>query len=156
MSISKRVRGCMELEEATAEIYTKFMRMFPAEAAFWEDMILDEKKHSKLYMIGEFFNIFGEGDGQVGIPPQEIIDKSLEYARGVLRRINESPVSLEDALRMALELEKGALENLPHEMAAPPGTESSVEDFKKILVDELSHIDKISSRMMDKGFMKAS
>ena len=34
------------MEEAVASIYGPFIRLFPYEKAFWEDLYQDEKKHS--------------------------------------------------------------------------------------------------------------
>lgn len=154
VELADRILGCMAVEQASADVYSTLMSIFPGEKDFFEDLYKDELKHSTLFIDGALFDVFGIEKKQVLPPELDLIRKTIDYAKQMNIRIRTSPVSLDEALKMALTLEESMVESFANEVLA--GEERIVEGFAEILKDEKRHIEKLRDFMSYRGILKVS
>ncbi|MBI4825618.1 MAG: hypothetical protein HY807_04265 [Nitrospirae bacterium] len=154
-----RINGCIAVEHAVASIYGSFMKMFPEERGFWEALHNDEVEHS-IFLI-DTLNLF---DG-AKLPPDmhppalPFVVKTLEFANNINFRIRMSRVSLEEALKIALELEETMVEIFINNLISGMMSEnkiSSSTDFNRVLAAEKEHVTRIRDMMLKKGVIRPS
>ncbi|MEW6053235.1 MAG: hypothetical protein AB1552_05505 [Nitrospirota bacterium] len=156
MEIHTLIKGCIAIERAAASIYSNFMRAFPEEKAFWEDLYNDEIGHSSfLADAGSqgLFNGLKVHDLPVTVP---LIEKTLQFADNIHSHVQFNPVSFEEACRLALKLEETMVETFTNDVIAHLSGSRSSSFLKRILGEEKAHIEKIRDIMISKGFMKLS
>lgn len=151
--VKEKIMKCIDLEMACAEIYRTFMRLFPAERDFWEGLAKEEENHAKFYYTLDFLKLVGESPDQLSLPSLNLIDKTLDFAENIKTQIQTKlTITLEEALNMALLLEKSLLETYLFEIRDED--DSAFMDIKKMLVDEKTHVDKLEEFMIKKGYAK--
>ncbi len=155
MQITKLINGCLEIELAVASIYSRFAHLFPQEKVFWEDLYEDERRHISFLIeagnSGTFDELVTEDMG-FSMP---LLDRTRTFVANESYRIEVNPVSMEDALRMAMEIEQTKVEAFANELIANLSPADN-EAFLKILMDEKTHIAKIRNMMIRRGFLKLS
>lgn len=151
----ERIAGCIQIENAAADIYSSFMRMFPAERDFWDGLFQDEIRHSTILSDAEVFGVFGEVDGELSPPAIPYISRTLAFAEKVRERIRSGPILLEEALRMALTLEESMAEGFIYDVMERMGAETP-DGFTLILSEEKAHVDKLRDFMEKRGMLKVS
>ncbi len=155
MDIYKLINGCLMMEEAVASIYGTFIRLFPHEKAFWEDLYKDEKKHSSFLIESTACGIFdGMQETDLGLS-MPLLSRTQKYIENVINHIRANPVSLEEALKMSLEIEETTVEIFANELIANLGSSDS-NAFLQMLMEEKTHVAKIKNKMIEKGFLKLS
>ncbi len=81
------------------------------------------------------------------------LERTLEFARSVRTKIQSQPVTLEEALGMALKLEESMVEIFTNALIS--GNNDSFErNVEEMLVDERGHIDRIKNEMINREFLK--
>lgn len=154
-----RINGCIAVEHAVASIYGSFMKMFPEERSFWEELHNDELEHS-VFLI-DTLNIFDSAmlPPDMHPPALPFVVKTLEFANNINYRIRQRQVSLEEALRIALELEETMVEIFINNLISGMMSEnkiSSSADFGKMLAAEQEHVNRIRDMMLKKGVIRPS
>lgn len=159
MGSSEKINGCIAIEQAAASIYITFMKLFPEEKDFWEGLYRDEIDHSSFLQDASSLMIFSELPTQVQPPSVPFIVKTLEFTQNLKKQILLSPISLEDALHIALKLEETMVETYTNELIADSKSiddKSYFMDLEKMIIEERGHINKIKNMMLGKGFLKIS
>jgi len=155
MEINQLIDGCLEIELAVASIYSRFAQLFLQENVFWEDLYNDERGHISFLIeageSGRFDEMLTE-DAGFSMP---LIDRTRTFIANESYRIEVNPVSLEDALRMAMEIEQTKVEAFANELIANLSPADN-EAFLRILMDERTHVAKIRNMMIRKGLLKFS
>lgn len=143
------------MEDAVAAIYERFMQLFPQEKGFWEDLYQDEKSHTSFLTEAADSGRFDEmhPDNLGFSMPQ--LDRTRTFIENMSNNIKSNPVSLEDALNMALQIEETVVEAFTNELIACLSP-SDKNALYKMLMEEKSHIAKIKDMMIEKGFLKLS
>ena len=155
MEIYQLINGCLVMEYAVASIYSSFMQLFPQEKDFWEDLYKDERNHSSFLMEAAESGKFDE------IQPDKLgfsmpqLDRTRKFIENIINSIKSNPVSLEDALNMALKIEETFVEAFTNELIACLSPSDS-NTFLQMLMEEKTHIAKIKNMMIEKGFLKLS
>ncbi len=140
---------CIDLEIAVSAIYRDFMLLFPAEGAFWAQLAREEEEHARLYMAGDIMRVTGEHAG-IRFPPTVLVARTLEFAEQIRDLIGSRPITLQEALDMALKLEKTVAESIIFDL---PETDNPViANLRKIIADTEAHADRIERFRMEKGF----
>ncbi|MCG2720919.1 MAG: hypothetical protein L6290_02730, partial [Thermodesulfovibrionales bacterium] len=85
-----------------------------------------------------------------------IILDTVAFTRNVKNNILYGPVSLEDALKIALKLEETMVEIFTNQLIAKLSNYQSQTALDEMLAAERFHLDKIRNRMIDAGFLKLS
>jgi len=83
------------------------------------------------------------------------LDRTKTFITNISNQINFSPVSLEDALKMALKIEETMVEAFTNELIANLSP-SDNKAFLELLMEEKTHIAKVKNMMIQKGFLKLS
>ena len=86
---------------------------------------------------------------------EPLLDRTKTFITNLSNQINFSPVSLEDALKMALKIEEIMVEAFTNELIANLSL-SNNDAFLQMLMEEKTHIARIRNMMIKKGFLKLS
>jgi len=156
MELINFIHGCREVEEAVASIYRTFADLFPENRAFWEDLYRDELEHSFWLSDADNAEAIDLLPSVDLLPSMNIIERTLAYARGKSMHIKTNPVTFEDALRIALQLEESMVETFTNEMTANIFASDYESLSQKIIAAEKRHIGKIEDMMIGKGFLQLS
>jgi len=141
--------NCVDVEVAASLIYKKFMLMFPDEAGFWGQLAREEEDHARLYLAGDILKVIGEYAG-IQFPPSAFIQKTIEFTQQIREQIETRPVTLKEALDMALKLENTIMESIVFNL--PDSDNPVIRNLRKIFTDTESHIDRIENFRIEKGF----
>jgi len=145
--------NCVDLEVAVSLIYKAFMMMFPSERAFWGQLALEEEDHARLYLAGDILQVTGEYAG-IQFPPSAFIEKTLEFTEQIKKLIMSHPITLKEALELALKLEKTLAESIVFDL--PDSSNPVIANLRKIITDTEAHADRIERFMIEKGFSHMS
>jgi len=156
MELKNFINGCRTVEETVASIYRKFADFFPEYRSFWEDLYRDELEHSFWLSDASHNEAIDLLPSEDLMPSMEVIERTIAFARGKSLYINTNPVTFEEALRIALQLEESMVETFTNEMAANLFASDYESLSQKIIVAEKLHINKIEDMMIAKGFLQLS
>ena len=156
MELIKFINGCRAVEEAVASIYRTFADFFPEHRSFWEDLYRDELEHSFWLSDTNRAEAIDLLPSEDLMPSMELIDQTLAFATGKSQHIKTNPVNLEEALRIALQLEESMVETFTNEMTANLFSSDYKSLSQKIIEAEKLHISKIEDMMIGKGFLQVS
>jgi hypothetical protein len=145
----KILLDCIDLEIAVSLIYREFMRLFPAESDFWMQLSLEEEDHARLYLAADLLQVTGEYEG-IRFPPAAYVTMTLAFTEQIKDQLRKRSFSLNDALDIALKLEKAVAESIVFEL--PEGGDPVIANLRKIVSDTEAHIDRIDRFMMAKGY----
>jgi hypothetical protein len=140
---------CVDLEVAASLIYREFTLMFPAEGDFWAQLAREEEDHARLYLAGDILKVTGIFPG-IQFPPAVLIERTLEFASQIQELLRNRPISLKEALDMALMLEKTLAESIVFEF--PETNNPVIANIRKIITDTEAHVDRIEKFKIEKGF----
>ena len=155
MEIDQLVKGCLVVELAVATIYSDLMHLFPQEKYFWDDLYKDEKRHISFLIEAADSGRFDEmqtADLGFSMP---LLDRTEKFIVNINNHIGINPVSLEESLNMALQIEETKVEAFANELIANLSAADSGA-FLQLLMEERTHIAKIKNMMIEKGFLKLS
>ena len=145
----KILLDCVDLEIAVSLIYREFIRLFPAESDFWMQLSLEEEDHARLYLAADLLQVTGEYAG-IRFPPAAYVTKTLAFTEQIKDQLRKSPLSLHDALDIALNLEKTVAESMVFEL--PESGDPVIINLRKIISDTEAHIDRIDRFKLEKGY----
>lgn len=156
MELQGVINGCRAVEEAVATVYATFADLFPEEKEFWYDLYTDEVEHSIWMTKGSRADTIELLPSGSPPPSLESIVKTLEFVRGTVRRVKSSAVTLEEALRLALQIEESMVETFTNELSANLFASDYKSLSERIIAAEKQHISKIEDMMLRKGFLLLS
>jgi ferritin len=142
------INESMNLELNVAELYLMFHDLFPEDAAFWWNLVVEEKNHAALFRSGEelFLSRSKFPVDLVRGPLQDLIDKNRELS-SLIEEYERNPPSREEAFNIALSIENSAGElHFQRFMDKDPGSRMG-EIFQQLNQDDKDHVEKISSYM---------
>lgn len=144
------------MEQTVATIYSIFMKKFPEEKSFWEDLFNDEAQHQSILTSAEYIESIDLLPSKDIVPSIKLIESSLRSAAYAMSTIKSGTVTLEDALRTALYLEESMVEMFANELMAKIFSFDYKSLSGKLIAAERLHIDKIEDMMIKKGFLQMS
>jgi rubrerythrin len=154
MNIQELIGGCIEIEQAAAHIYSNFMQLFPKERVFWEDLVNDEMSHTTFLLEANRIGMFDDVQREEMLLSGQIVSNTVAFTRNVKNMILYGPISLEDALKIALKLEETMVEIFTNQLISNLSHYQSQSALDQMLNAERSHVDKIRKKMIDAGFLK--
>jgi rubrerythrin len=155
MEIDQLIKGCLVVELAVASIYSSLVHLFPKEKDFWDSLYNDEKRHISFLIEAADSGRFDEmqtADLGFSMP---LLDRTEKFIVNINNHIGNNPVSLEEALNMAFQMEETKVEAFTNELMANLSSADS-KAFLQLLMEEKTHIAKIKNMMIEKGFLKLS
>ena len=150
------INGCRAVEEAVATVYMTFADLFPNEKAFWQDLYTDELEHSFWMSEGGRADAIELLPSESLLPSLESIVKTLQFVRGTFRRVKSSAITLEEALRLALQIEESMVETFTNELSANLFASNYQSLNERIIAAEKQHVRKIEDMMISRGFLLMS
>lgn len=144
------------MEEAVASVYLTFMRLFPEEKTFWEDLFNDETRHQSLLTDARYVESIDLLSSKDILPSMEHIELSLKSAAYTIVHIKSNPVTLEEALKIALRLEETMVEIFANELTANLFATDYESLSRRLTAAEKMHISKIEDMMIERGFIQVS
>lgn len=156
MELKNFINGCRAVEETVAFIYRTFADFFPEHRSFWEDLYRDELEHSFWLSDSNHTEAIDLLPSEDLLPSMEVIERTLSFALGKSEYIRSNPVTFEEALNLALQLEESMVETFTNELAANLFASDYKSLSRKIITAEKLHINKIEDMMIGKGFLQLS
>lgn len=144
------------MEEAVASIYRIFMTLFPKEKIFWEDLANDEVQHQAWLTDAVYIESLDLMSSNDVLPSMEHIALSLKSAAFTISHIKSNPVTLEEALKIALRLEDTMVEIFANELTANLFAHDYESLSRRLVTAEKLHINKIEDMMIERGFLQVS
>lgn len=154
MDLTSLINGCIQMEQTVASIYSTFTQLFPEEEIFWEDLFRDEMDHASWLTDVNYIESIDLLPSNEILPSMKQIENSLSFAENKRMHIKSNPVTLEEALKIALKLEETTVETFANELKANLFASDYRSLSEKLLIAEKLHIDKIKDMMIKKGFLQ--
>jgi hypothetical protein len=157
MEIRDTINKCVALEQAIASIYSTFMKKFPEDRDFWEDLCSDEMKHASLLNDADTSGSLSGYPVKSMISSIPFVEKTIEFAKGIKKQITSGAVTPEYAFETALRLENTVVEIFTNRIITDLKTDNNEAlsvHFRKMLTAEKDHVDKIRDMMKRKGYDK--
>jgi rubrerythrin len=154
MDLKNVIDGCIQMEQTVASIYSMFMQLFPEEKMLWEDLLRDETDHALWLTDANYIESIDLLPSNDILPSMKQIEHSLKFADNKRTQIKINPVTMEEALNIALKLEETMVEAFANELKANLFSSDYSSLCEKLLIAEKLHIDKIEDMMMKKGFLQ--
>ena len=154
MDLKNVIDGCIQMEQTVASIYSMFMQLFPEEKILWEDLLRDETDHALWLTDANFIGSIDLLPSNDILPSMKQIENSLRFADNKRMQIKLNPVTMEEALNIALKLEETMVETFANELKANLFASDYRSLSEKLLIAEKLHIDKIEGLMIKKGFLQ--
>jgi len=136
------INGCINIEKSASSIYDKLMQIFPDKKEFWKNLFDDEIEHLSFLNDVTSLGLIDEIEKIDFLPSMSVINKTLKLADTITEQITTSSISLEDALKMMLKLEKSLVETYTNKLIARL-ISCDEGGGEKLIIDEKTHIDKI-------------
>ena len=147
----QRTEACIAVEIACADIYRGLSERFPEEG-LWQELSSDERNHAVLLQMAR-----GGREGELidflDRETMPFINEALGCARTFKKRLEADDLTLEDALRMSLELEKSTVEGYFWDALTGETELQAISRFKQLIEKEQSHGKKILNSMTAKGII---
>jgi rubrerythrin len=141
------INGCIKVENTVASIYSRLMQVLPKQKEFWEGLLNDEREHIAFLSDVKTLGLVTELEKMNYAPSMNEIKKTLKLTDSVTRRISDDPISMKNALKLALKLEESMVETYANELIAKLLSCDDESSYKKLLADEKKHIDKVRKMM---------
>ena len=154
MDLKDVIDGCIKMEQTVASIYSIFMQLFPEEKIFWEDLLRDESDHASWLTDASYIESIDLLPSNDILPSKKQIENSLRFADNKRDQVKLNPVTMEEALNIALRLEETMVEAFANELKANVLSSDFNTLCEKLLIAEKLHIDKIEDMMLKKGFLQ--
>ena len=156
MEISHFIHRCIEVEKSVASLYRTFTELFPEEKDFWQDLLNDEEEHTSFLKGSVNMGLTDELKNSALHPSIDFIETTLRHTERIRNQIHRNPLSLEDALNVALMIEKNMVETFANDLVARLLSYDDSSLLENILMGERLHIDKIREKMVKKGYTRLS
>jgi len=141
------INGCIKVENTVASIYSRLIQVLPEHKDFWEGLLKDEREHIAFLSDVKSLGLVTELEKMDYAPSMKEIKKTLKLTESIIRRISDDPISMKNALKLALKLEESMVETYSNELIAKLLTCDDEASYKKILADEKKHIDRVRKMM---------
>ena len=138
-----------ELEESLADLYRAFAEIIPSAADFWRRMVVEKESHRTLVQnIGEQFQ---NGQWHFHRPAftTGAIADSCHQVHAMAERVLQRGMSMRDALRYALEVERGKIESDFHQIVASDTSETIeiIESMRGFTHTHVRHLENEAKRI---------
>ncbi|KPJ97586.1 MAG: hypothetical protein AMK71_13060 [Nitrospira bacterium SG8_35_4] len=141
------INGCIKVENTVVSIYSRLMQKLPKHKEFWAELLREEREHVAFLSDVKTLGLVTELEKMDYAPSMSEIKKSLKLTNSVNKRISDDPISMKNALKLALKLEESMVETYSNELIAKLLTCEDEATYKKLLADEKKHIDKVRKMM---------
>lgn len=151
-AVTSLVEESIRLELTVSELYTIFHGLFPEDAQFWWQLVMEEKNHAALIRAAkDYFE-------PVGKFPQDLVHDSLQNLKNVnsnllslIGTIKDHAPTREEAFNIAFALENSAGELHFQQFMEKESGETTESVFQRLNKDDKDHARRIRSYMEQHG-----
>ena len=141
------INGCIKVENTVALIYSRLAQVFPEQKVFWEGLLNDEREHIAFLSDVKTLGLMTELEKMDYAPSMKEIKKTLKLTDSVTKRISDDPISMKNALKLALKLEESMVETYSNELIAKLLSCEDETSYNNLIADEKKHIDMVRKMM---------
>jgi hypothetical protein len=141
------INACIKVENFVASIYSRLMQVLPKQKDFWEELLNDEREHIAFLSDVKSLGLVTELEKMDYAPSMNEVKKTLKLTDSVTKRISDAPISMKNALKLALKLEESMVETYSNELIAKLLSCDDEASYEKLLADEKKHVDKVRKMM---------
>lgn len=141
------INGCIKVENTVASIYSRLMQVLPKQKDFWEELLNDEREHIAFLSDVKSLGLMTELEKIDYAPSLKEVKKTLKLTDSVTKRISDEPISMKNALKLALKLEESMVETYSNELIAKLLSCDGEASYERLLADEQKHVDKVRKMM---------
>jgi rubrerythrin len=141
------INACIKVENFVASIYSRLMQVLPKQKDFWEELLNDEREHIAFLSDVKSLGLVTELEKMDYAPSMNEVKKTLKLTDSVIKRISDAPISMKNALKLALKLEESMVETYSNELIAKLLSCDDETSYEKLLADEKKHVDKVRKMM---------
>lgn len=152
MNVPEWISGCMEVERKMAQLYGLLADKFGDEKELFDTLRQEEMGHMQTLSLVEPTDDYESGNIS---REARLLLRTLDAADTAIRKVQFSTLDLEEALRNALSLEEGMVENFATTLPAI-GTLSDINSLHQLSDESTSHADMLRSALIRKGYMRQS
>jgi len=151
--INERIQACIVAELLAADIYRQMASRFPDDSAFFTELAAEEERHADLLTLCKGLKKRNEVPKYV--PPDSLaeLQRTIEFATGLKKRLDSGDVSMKEALGEALKLEHSAAEEHFHSFFDGDTESVILEKLKRLQVESGHHAAKIKSFMKRRNLL---
>ena len=142
----------VQLEMNARKLYVLFARQFPEDAAFWQQLAIEENNHAELIRSG--VDLFKEA----GVPPTDVLAAPMNSLRAannklteLIEKYEENAPTRANAFYTALATEQSAGEIHFQHLMTRQADSRIVELFQQLNQDDKQHTARILTYMQDHG-----
>jgi len=152
VNVPEWIAGCMEVERKMSQLYGLLADKFAVERVLFEQLHREEMKHLQTLSLVEPTEDYGSESLS---REARLLLRTLDAADTAIRKVQFSTLDLEEALRTALSLEEGVVENFASTLPSMGNMADDVE--LRVLSDESSdHADMLRAALIRNGYMHQS
>ena len=148
---ARRIVACIAVENNIAEIYNYCSNRFDEARELFTDLSREEVNHVTILEVAGGYEAAGKLALDVVPVSLPNIYATLDFIVGVHDKVREKGISLADALDMALAMENSKVESYLLETLTKDTGDKVIQNLRKLLMDERSHIEKIEEFMKQMG-----
>jgi len=141
------INGCIKVENSVASIYSNLIQVFPENKGFWESLLNDEREHIAFLTDIKSQGLITEMEKMDLPPSMKIIQNNLKLVDKVSRRISDEPISMKNALKLALKLEESIVETYTNELIARLLSCEDETSYEELIDGEKKHVDRIRKEL---------
>ena len=153
MNIPEWIAGCMEVERRMSEIYALLEDKFPKERTLFSTLNEEEMRHIQTLSLVEPTDDYGAKDLS---REARMLLRTLDAADTFILKAKFTPLQLEEALRTALGLEEGVVENFATSLPRMGEELSEQERVTALYSDSTRHADMLREALVRNGYMRLS
>jgi hypothetical protein len=147
-----RIEESIALELNVSEIYSLFRDLFPRDAEFCQELVMEEKNHAALIRTGrDYFEPINKFPHHLLEGSLQELEDTNNYLRSLIQAFKETPPSREKAFQVALEIENSAGELHFQDFMEEKNNSKIDSIFKRLNNDDKDHALRISSYMEENG-----
>ena len=146
-----RMDGCIAVEMACADIYRSLSERFPEAWGLWNELSREGKNDAVSLIMAKGGSLEDDVPYVSEHYSMPFIKDTLELVRTIKQRLAGGDITLEDALRLSLELEESAVEGFFWDVFTGEKDTRAAARLKQLIGKEQSHGRKIVLFMEEKG-----
>jgi len=152
MNAPEWIAGCMEVERKMAQLYGLLADKFAAERLLFEQLHLEEMNHLQTLSLVEPAEDY---ESKSLSREASLLLRTLDAADTAIGKVQFSALDLEEALRTALSLEEGVVENFASTLPAV-GNMAHSDEIRLLSDESTGHADMLRAALIRHGYMHQS
>lgn len=141
------INGCIRVENSVASIYSNLMHIFPEKRDFWGGLFEDEREHIAFLTEVKSLGLTDEIEKVDLLPTMPMIDRTIQLADDVNKKIKSDSLTFSEALSITLEIEESMVETYTNNIVAALLSRAGESSCDQFIADEKSHVEKIRLMM---------